>query len=47
MSNERCMCGAIDCPECGPAQGYCYPFEDLDDPDDFEDDEEEEEEDAE
>ena len=22
---ERCMCGATDCPSCGPAQGYRYP----------------------
>ena len=20
--SERCMCGATDCPDCGPAQGY-------------------------
>lgn len=20
--NSRCMCGAVDCPSCGPAQGY-------------------------
>ena len=22
MRYERCYCGATDCPECGPAQGY-------------------------
>lgn len=22
MIRERCMCGATDCPSCGPAQGY-------------------------
>lgn len=21
MISERCMCGALDCPSCGPAQG--------------------------
>ena len=25
MSAERCMCGATDCPICGPLQGY-YPL---------------------
>ena len=35
-----CMCGAIDCPSCGPAQGYEYPLRPLDDepePPDFQD----------
>lgn len=22
MTGEPCMCGATDCPSCGPAQGY-------------------------
>ncbi len=22
MSRHECMCGALDCPSCGPAQGY-------------------------
>lgn len=30
-----CMCGATDCPSCGPAQGYT-PTEEEDD--DFDDD---------
>lgn len=25
-----CMCGALDCKSCGPAQGY-YDYEDSDD----------------
>lgn len=22
MTRDRCLCGATDCPSCGPAQGY-------------------------
>lgn len=22
MSSGYCLCGAVDCPRCGPAQGY-------------------------
>lgn len=37
-----CMCGATDCPSCGPAQGYSLDDEerdnDFDEPDDYPDD---------
>lgn len=28
----RCMCGATDCPSCGPAQGYPWPPAPEDEP---------------
>jgi hypothetical protein len=35
MNIGPCMCGAIDCRSCGPAQGYPWPYreEGEDEPD--------------
>ena len=30
MSAERCMCGATDCPICGPLQGYSVRNKEFD-----------------
>jgi len=30
MSAERCMCGATDCPVCGPLQGYSIRNKEFD-----------------
>ena len=30
MSAERCMCGATDCPICGPLQGYSVRHKEFD-----------------
>ena len=31
-----CMCGAVDCRSCGPAQGYAFPYNEDEDEDDAE-----------
>ena len=30
MTAERCMCGATDCPICGPLQGYSVRHKEVD-----------------